>query len=155
MFLESLLPLGGDPLDLLRGSGVSGVLPGAAHTFRDETRPSISPPPPDSAKQEPCWWGGLLSRLSKQDHSEGVTGRGQGGGQATPRYSSCPTQDRRGPGGANDIPGFARAREHSCAHPLKRTILHHHPGASLSSLGETVQNPGAAWSLLRLAQGSP
>lgn len=40
---------------------VPGILPGAAHTFKDTTDLMSSLQPLDSAKWEPYWWGGLLS----------------------------------------------------------------------------------------------
>lgn len=76
------------------GSGVPGILPGAAHGFRVSTG-LISPPAVRPGKVgrvkcfEPCWWGGLPGRLYMGSPSQ-VTGMGKLGHPCALQFSTTP-----------------------------------------------------------------
>lgn len=156
-FLESLLPPRGDPVDCCMWFwGPWGLPVQLTHSeMWDVTGlPSALQPQPSGSPTggEACW--------ADSPYMSTVTGSlgglGVGSGHPPPPWTpAAPPRGRRGPGGTNYIPDFARARKRSSTHPLRWTVLHQHPGTSLTSMGETVQNPDAVWSLLRLAQGSP
>lgn len=116
------------------GSGVPGILPGAAHGFRDKigliSPPAIRPSKVGRVKCfEPCWWGGLP--WAPPARSLGW------GSWATPVHPVLhhPLRWKR-PGCANDyILDFGRLREYSCTQNLRIPFI---------STRETVQNVGAA-----------
>lgn len=151
-FLESSLPPGGDPLNLTCGSGVPGVLPGTAHTFRDKTRPSASPPAPRLGR------AGALPVGRPAEPALHIPSLGLGrwkawGDQATPMDSSCPTQRSKGTRQCHS--GLCQSQGALLHPPTEMSRPAVAPWSLSHKLGRNSAKPGAARSLLHSALGSP